>query len=437
MRRLRRALVRQQVQTRVAADLGDQMQNLDRILRLAFPNATSLIVNDQFLGFRARDKDYTLLVEVDDPLLAGNYVVKIKPPDKLEVEFNAWAQCRPAGLRHDLVFMALEPVRETDGTLVGLVYQDAQQFVGVDRTASLEQAFLESVLHGAPTSESLANVLTEMFARVGHLLYQSASAVDPQGNDIELNAGKRLETYLDGWDVAGEPRNSRRIAIAALPLGQEGFYDPVEFFRFVYGQLAAGEPAERYVPRMLRGIAHGDLHGRNILVGIVENEAHWPALFDYEDMSCDNLVGWDFVKLETELKMRAYPEVYSGRPLLDIADRICQFETALGKTTEECRRRQREWPEPVGATAEERLANLLLVIRRMAGKHLGKAHGRSADWLDEYYFLLGCYGVSVGRFENLDEIELLGAFVSAGVATARFSYSRAERMDQASGGAGT
>ena len=61
------------------------------------------------------------------------------------------------------------------------------------------------------------------------------------------------------------------------------------------------------IPRMLRGCAHGDLHGRNILVGIVRDQAMWPTVFDYEDMGPCNLIGWDFVKLETELKIRAYP----------------------------------------------------------------------------------------------------------------------------------
>ena len=54
---------------------------------------------------------------------------------------------------------------------------------------------------------------------------------------------------------------------------------------------------------MLRGCAHGDLHGRNILVGIVRDQAMWPTVFDYEDMGPCNLIGWDFVKLETELKI--------------------------------------------------------------------------------------------------------------------------------------
>ena len=60
--------------------------------------------------------------------------------------------------------------------------------------------------------------------------------------------------------------------------------------------------------------------------------------------------------------------------------------------TEECHR-NRSWPEigepgtPEGATPA-----ILLVIRRMAAQHLGVNHGRPNDWLEEYYFLLACYG---------------------------------------------
>ena len=64
------------------------------------------------------------------------------------------------------------------------------------------------------------------------------------------------------------------------------------------------------------------------------------------------------------------------------------------------------------------------MIRRMAAQHLGANHGRPNDWLEEYYFLLACYGVFTGRFENLQPRERIGALLSAGVATARLSWPR-------------
>ena len=55
---------------------------------------------------------------------------------------------------------------------------------------------------------------------------------------------------------------------------------------------------------MLRGCAHGDLHGRNVLVAQIRGKVLWPTLYDYEDMGPCNLLGWDFVKLETDASGR-------------------------------------------------------------------------------------------------------------------------------------
>ena len=95
---------------------------------------------------------------------------------------------------------------------------------------------------------------------------------------------------------------------------------------------------------MLRGCAHGDLHGRNILVGIVRDQAMWPTVFDYEDMGPCNLIGWDFVKLETELKIRAYVDLFGGTAAAKFIQQVQRFEIELNLLTEECHR-NRSWPE--------------------------------------------------------------------------------------------
>ena len=74
----------------------------------------------------------------------------------------------------------------------------------------------------------------------------------------------------------------------------------------------AATESDRPDPADAPRLRHGDLHGRNILVGIVRDQAMWPTVFDYEDMCPCNLIGWDFVKLETELKIRAYVDVFGG-----------------------------------------------------------------------------------------------------------------------------
>jgi hypothetical protein len=72
----------------------------------------------------------------------------------------------------------------------------------------------------------------------------------------------------------------------------------------------------------------------------------------------------------------------------------------------------------------ERLLTLLLALRRQASLHLGSDRSRSRDWLDEYYVGLCCYGVHVARFENLERSHLFGAYISAGVALARYLWKR-------------
>lgn len=54
---------------------------------------------------------------------------------------------------------------------MSLIYGDAQQFIGVERTVNLEEAFLNSICYGNPSLESIDFVLVERLERLGHLLY--------------------------------------------------------------------------------------------------------------------------------------------------------------------------------------------------------------------------------------------------------------------------
>ena len=101
------------------------------------------------------------------------------------------------------------------------------------------------------------------------------------------------------------------------------------------------------VPRMLRGCAHGDLHGRNILVGIVRDRRCGRPSSTTRTWARQP-VGWDFVKLETELKVRAYPDVFGGTPTRAFIEDVQRFEIDLDRRTEHCHRTP--WPE-VGSAA--------------------------------------------------------------------------------------
>jgi hypothetical protein len=439
------------------------MDRLNDILASTFPGR-SVVIKDQMLGYRRDPDRFILLVEVfgrDDDEKVGPYVVKIGTVERLEREIRGWNSCRPPGLHNDLVFLSLNPgVRIEDPPWMSLVYGDAQQFLGVVVTVSFEAAALETVRTGFPRIASIGVVLFELFERIGYLLYSAAFVDDPTTPTSEPPVFvfdlPRLDEALGLWETDPPCQAARRDVNTLANSGIGQFLDPVDYLRYVQAyvpwrieaadgvtvrpptarlaETRFGAKPERpgllqptiadLIPRMLRGCAHGDLHGRNILVGIIRDQAMWPTVYDYEDMGPCNLVGWDFVKLETELKIRAYLDVFpGGRPARWIAS-IQNFEIALNEQTERAHR-DPPWPEAGDPTKpEDRLRAILLMIRRMAAQHLGSNPGRPNDWLEEYYFLLACYGAATSRFENQQMRERIAALLSAGVATARLSWPR-------------
>jgi hypothetical protein len=192
----------------------------------------------------------------------------------------------------------------------------------------------------------------------------------------------------------------------------------------------------RLIPTLRRGRVHGDLHGRNVHVGIAHGQAHWPSVFDYEDMSVDGLIGLDFVKLETELKIRILPKVLDRPGSEDDSLNLQAFEHSLNNWSysaqslaiwprlEDLAGASPPRPASNRATRQRidvvkrlaRLRTLLLEIRRLASITLGQSAGRPGDWLREYLFLQICYGLGTVRFGNLDERELTSAFIAAGSA---------------------
>jgi hypothetical protein len=427
---------------------GDQgmeriMGRIEQVLASAF-NGAPMIVQDKMLGFRARPNQHILLVEVSRGPLEGAYVVKIGPVGKLEQEIAAWDKCRPHGLRHDMVFLDLVEGHR-DGTdtaepLMCLVYGDAQQFIGVSETLTLESAALDAVHLGVPTLASVREVLVQLFERIGYLLYEGSDEDDPERADFTL-ALPRLEEGLHVWETQESLRAIRATVHNALQAqqGVERFIEPVSYMRYVaqhfgfgprptYPAGLAEPPRRKLVPAMLRGRGHGDLHGRNILVGRVRDRVLWPTVFDYGDMGPHNLLGWDFVKLETELKIRAHHLLLTELQPEAFICRLHSFEIELNKATESCHG-QEHWELGGEKDPLERLRSLVLQIRQLAAIHLGRNRGRPRRWLEEYYFLLTAYGIHAGRFENLIDRELLALHVAAGTAAARLAWP-GERVHQ-------
>jgi hypothetical protein len=220
---------------------------------------------------------------------------------------------------------------------------------------------------------------------------------------------------LKAWDKEGSLPYLRRVNANTetqdAPLNRQ-FRDPADMFRYILRQSSVAG----YIPQMLRGRSHIDLHGRNVLVGRVGNRVLWPAVYDFGTMSRFNWIGWDFVKMETEFKIRAYPKVF---PYVT-APYVLPFEVKLFEATERGRDTDHWQPLAPDPRPVDRLFWLLLQLRRLASVHLGQK-GRNGLWLAEYYFQLALYGLNAGRFDNLSPIEQKGAYLSAGCAAARFA----------------
>lgn len=457
-------------------DLNEQLDQLTDVLRETFFWATLVVVQDRLHGFRNDRDSQILMVELFGPRdslqppetpecqpggrpLSGQFLVKLGGRRALQQELDAWLQCRPLGLGQDLVFLPVwrDPAqweRAADRP-VSLVYGSAQQFLGVASVELLEDAIRWSVRAGVPAMSSVTFVLTQLFERLGQFLYSRCRVDDPDRLvAVEGRPGQQLdpawqltirrlvndpvESSLSRWRSPELSQQIQTDVDAVVNAGPGLFIDPADYFDYLAARVDAarqaraeqtGEdaPPQAYlhglVPRTLRGCAHGDLHARNVLVGLVHERALWPVLFDYEDMATDNHLALDFAKLETELKIRLYDDLFRGSTV-DFIRRVQQFELQLDELTEACHQ-DGSWPTPVESGSElDRLRDVLLTIRRMASLHLGQDQGRPKEWLEEYYFLQAGYALSTIRFPNLSRRKLLAAFVSAGVSAARLSHPR-------------
>ena len=68
--------------------------------------------------------------------------------------------------------MDLQRVPALGPTITALVYADAEQLIGVDQTLPLERAMIDSILFGASMIDSVADLLFQLYERLGLLLYR-------------------------------------------------------------------------------------------------------------------------------------------------------------------------------------------------------------------------------------------------------------------------
>lgn len=427
-------------QATVQAELSDR-------LAVVFPTATAVIVLDLYRGFRPRPAEYILLADVRYAAegAGGTTVVKLADDDRLRAEMDAWVHTKEPQFNGDGVFMrqsvAYHP--QYRHRIVGLMYQDAETHIEMKRQVFLEEAFIGAVRHDSPTVESVLSCFQTLFRRLSAQLYAGRHRQRlPWTENLELNpdrgGGRSLNAPLDKW--ASEPQRRRSILAewrepshrAALQAVERGvafetpFRNPIDFFDRFAAELDSETPDPMFLVPLTRGPAHGDLHGRNVIVGLEDDRADQPAVYDYEHMSRGNLILLDFAKLETELKLRAYPYLYRLERQADdvpsewVVRRMHRMEAQLAAGSDAFSPAGTDRP---ASEPETRLFRLLAGLRRHAEETRPPGEISRTQWVREYLLMLAAYGTYTVRFREPPDNERLYeviALISAGVAAGQW-----------------
>jgi tetratricopeptide repeat protein len=385
------------------------------------------------------------------------------------------------------------------GDRAAIIYQDAHSFfAGAPDAAeagpvpkspqSLEEAVWNCVLSNAPDVNSVERAIRHVYSDLYRCLYRSCRTQPAETFRFYLRRLRGQPDRAQGEKSAwrkwhSEPwRKNLRRDLIWLFCGHDApdtaepavYLDPFDY--------ACWALRTRAIPATLVGRSHGDLHGRNVIVGVQRGEAEYPAVYDYGDMRDENVLVWDFVKLEMELKVRLVSRLYENADIRDAllpkpgstkdesvsrrrhssfqlavesgpneerALRCHQaafafaFETLLDQLTD-CIQTVADTsalhPPGVyppgnrritGSEPLDRALSVLLRIRQEAALCLGDWQIGRTDrnlWRPEYYFALVVYGLNVAKFKTYETPEYLTNFalVSAGVAAAELVATRHE-----------
>lgn len=459
------ALLPRDLQERMARELK-QIFNADRqrmrvLVSLCFGGYSPNLWRRAVLGVEVRrDDGYE------------THIVKIGDRAEVNPDADGWRACTADRQVASRILAPIQHVPELDDGRAAVLYRDAYTLFGLDRESSrpetLEKVTEWAVRDDRPDPLSVERAIAHIFTDLGRWFFFGAAENPSLSRAFyleRLRIARRaedsdqppLDPILGLWDADEHRRLLRRDAVWLIcgrdkpdadPVREPARYlDPVDFVAWIM-QSAHHE----HLPPTLVGRSHGDLHGRNILVGVRRGEVEYPAVFDYGEMRPDNVLAWDFAKLEMELKVRlltsllndgdvqanllsrdrALPgQTHDGLPSLALerARRIAMFlafeEWLHDLTSRIHSREQAETLAPLppeycrGVDKLDRLVAILLRIRKEAALWLGfEHHQRREKWRDEYYFALSVYGLLNVRWDyDLPQTEC--ALIAAGVAAAR------------------
>ncbi len=438
----------------------------ERELQKVFPHSRTIVIYDCFGGYTQNHAEKVVLgVEVSTATSYHTHVVKIGTRRSVETDYLGWQRCV---LRFNVGSRVLVSLTKHDLSRdrVAVIYEDAYRYFGAREEGhgphTLETAVFWSVLDGKPSPSSVERVIRQIYTDFNNCFYRNAT---PNPESAMRFFRARLRKAIRAWESEAWRRDLRRDFLWLVcrqdrpdDLDQVSMLDPFDY--------ACWALREKNIPQCLVGRSHGDLHGRNVFVGVQRGEAEYPTTFDYGEMRDTNPIVWDFVKLEIELKVRLLLELYeipaSREAMLSApvsqagqlavphiapgaavkrdtralrANQLAfayKFELLLAELTE--RFHKLKSPDAVSAgedrtiTGDERIdraLHIFLRIRKEAALFLGDSkpqRGKRGLWRDEYYFGLCVYGLSTAKYDY-KEVESAFALVSSGVACTNISLA--------------
>ena len=460
------------------------------------PEVREITVHDCLAGYSAQqEKKVVFGVEVRTSRQIQTHMVKLGTAEEVQTDYEGWSRCAGHRFIGGRIFVRLDLFKFDDGR-VAVVYENAYTLFGLDQKTQYPE-FLDdvawwSIADDKPDPVSVERVISQIYGDLYRWFYTTGSSVPDKSRAFYRRHIARALTKWSGhkrplWDEwklkshapeEVEPRESLRSdAIWLLggldtpdATGAPVYLDPYDYLCWAFEadempSTSKRSPApivKERIPSTLIGRSHGDLHGKNILVGNQRGEVECPVVIDYGEMGVTNVLVWDFVKLEMELKTRILHRLYSDpiareavlsgrrrsnqpprlvvppssfepdeRERAERAQRLAflfEFECLLANETAQIRSEQdaesRQPPanrrEFVGNSKVDRALAIFLRIRQEAALWLGyKQDGRHSLWLDEYLFALAVYGLGTVKWANYVPVQVESALVSSGVAVAR------------------
>src|SRR5439155_8883441 len=123
-----------------------------------------------------------------------------------------------------------------------------------------------------------------------------------------------------------------------------------------------------------------------------------------------------------ELKVRLYRDLFPRQERRQFLRAVQEFEVRLAGRTEAMHHNRPALAPPAETDpCLDRLTAVLLEVRAQARRCLEAERHRPNRWLEEYYFLLACYGCGSSHFPTYDDQEWLALYCSAGTAARRLS----------------